>query len=952
MKTEIHLGAGTTRQSQEILQLKASDNYTYIYFTNGEELLSSTNLGKLEKRLSKEDFFRVNRSTIINRHYLHLFEFGNLNPKESNVREIHIPRRKKAEFLAHFPKFKALFTLVFLILAHSSFGQWTANTVGGSSGDYGVNGQIKVTSTAGSVGGDNNYQGLIVNNGNFYDAPTFINQAFDNIPTAKLFKAKAGVPFTITMDVIHKYFPDGFFGQNWSTTHQVFLDYFPGDCWGCQPSDWYNGTIRSLTGKNETPWLFDEDIPMTKNAQYVDTFEVPEYWKSRKSTFSQTYTFPVGRTRAWIVIGFREKSYTVYNQNTYTNLIILPIVVEGPTVAQVDSVGVTTQPQIPTMVIHNPPGDNSSTTITNTGTQCRSFEEKLSVSESKEFAGAYKLGYKGSVGFIVALELETYVEFSASGTEGSFETKYNSKEHCVTVSESLTALSNGKGAQNNDLFVGYGIDLAYGFSRRVNIENGQVSVDTGIVYRPLIETYKDFFLTKQGILDDIASKQIIVDDSLNYTVPQRANAQYQINVWQQVLDKNDANIAAAALQTGTPINFSGGSSQSYNTSVAYNSSQSIEVEHYVDTQFGIETGVYFGGSGFKLGAKFTTNKSFGQTQTKTGGQVSDVSVTRYDDDSGDFFDVRIVEDPVYGTPIFIVDSANSRTSCPYEGGIQRDKPKLEINGSASPNITVSNVSLGNAGNFKVKVCNNSAETRDYGFGFVNESIGSDVFISSTAGTGSSPVGESITKLGTITSIPAGGCKTTIYDVNVARRFANSPMSYPNMEFVTFAECEPDIKSSIFATVNFATPPPPTNVSASTKEICAGNSIQLSGNCPVGVPTWYNDPTGGLELGTGSSLTVSPTSNTSYYLGCVANLYNRDRVGVGEIFVTTPFPTLNLTSDLSFNALQIANTTLTATNKINDPARVKYKAGNSLTFNPGFEAKGGSIFEAEIGGCPN
>lgn len=837
-----------------------------------------------------------------------------------------------------------------LSICQRALGQWKANTVGTSAGSYGINGHIKVTSSGGSVGGDNNYQGIIVNHNNFYTASSLIQQAFNTIPTVNLFKAQAGVPFTIDLEVVHQFFYDSQFGENWPTTNQVFFEFFTDDNWG-GPYDWYNGTLKSSIGKNEQPYLYDQNINLTKNTNYVLTFD-PNYGQARSSTFSGTYTFPVGRTQGWIVIGFREKSYTVYNQSSFNNLIILPFVVEGPTEAQVDSVGVTTQPQIPTMVIHNPPGDNSSTTITNTGTQCRSFEEKLATSESNEFGGAYKLGYKGSVGFIVALELETYVEFSASGTEGSFETKYNSKEHCVTVSESLTALSNGKGAQNNDLFVGYGIDLAYGFSRRVNIENGQVSVDTGIVYRPLLDTKKDFFLTKQGILDDLALKQSIVDDSLNYTVPERANAQYQINVWRQVLEKNDANIAAAALQTGTPINFNGGSSQGYTTSIAYNSSQSIEVEHFVETQFGIETGVYFGGSGFKLGAKFTTNKSFGQTQTKTGGQVSDVSVTRYDDDAGDFFDVRIVEDPVYGTPIFIVDSVNSRTSCPYEGGIQRDQPKLEINGSASPNITVSNVSLGNAGNFKVKVCNNSAEIRDYGFGFVNESIESDVFISSTAGTGSSPVGESITKLGAITAIPAGGCKTTIYDVNVARRFANSPMSYSNMEFVTFAECEPEIRSSIFATVNFATPPPPTNVSASSKEICAGSSIQLSGNCPVGVPTWFDDPTGGLELGTGSSLTVSPASNTSYYLGCVANLYNRDRVGVGEIFVTTPFPTLNLTSDLSFNALQIANTTLTANNKIIDPARVKYKAGKSLTFEPGFEAKTGSTFEAEIGGCPD
>jgi hypothetical protein len=817
---------------------------------------------------------------------------------------------------------KRYFTLLFFtsLLFHTDLkAQWSQGSFSSLSD------KITVTSSGESVGGTNAYQGyLAYGNDDINLTSASIGTAFANVTVANQFKAVAGKPVTITLD---------FQISNSSA-------YSPNN----RITDAYGGTsaLQGGIGKNEQEYAYDNYIQIPKTSDVYDGF----YFTS--TTFQGTYTFPVGRTQAWLVFTFKRE----FPGFSLPYTLVLPFVVEGPTRAQVDSLGVTRQPQIPTMVIHTPPGDESYTTVTNTGTQCRSLDEKVSVGESSEFSGAYKLGYKGSVGFIIALELETYVEFSASGTEGSFETKFNSKEHCTTVTTGITAMSNGKGANGNDLFVGYGIDLAYGISRRVNINNGQVSVDTGLVFLPLIETKKEFFLTKQGILEDIANQQAIVEDSLNQTVAKRANAQYQINVWRQVLEKNEANIAAAALQTGKSINFSGGFSQVVDTTIAFNSSQSIEVEHYVDTQFGISTGVYFGGSGFNFGAKFTTNKSFGQTQTTTGGQTKNISVNRYDDESGDYFTVKIVKDPVYGTPIFILDSIGSKTSCPYEGGIQRDNPRLEINGSPLPNITVSNVSLGNAGNFKVKICNNSAEVRDYGFGFVNESIGSDVFISSSASTGSSPFGENITKLGLITAIPAGGCKTTIYDVNVARRFANSPMSYPNIEFVTFAECEPEIRSSIFATVNFATPPPPTNVGASAKEVCAGTAIQLTGNCPVGVPTWYDDPTGGLELGTGATLSVTPAANTNYYLGCVANLYNRDRVGTGEIFVTTPFPTLNLTSDLSFNALQIANTTLTATNKIIDPARVTYKAGNSLTFSPGFEAKSGSTFEAKIGGCGN
>lgn len=843
---------------------------------------------------------------------------------------------------------------VFCLQSHA---QWQANTVGTQSGNYGVNGIVKITSSAGSVGGDNNYQGLIVNNGNF-DAPTFINQAFDNIPTANLFKAKAGVPFTINMEILHQYFPDRYLGENWATTHQVFLDYFPGDCWGCQPGDWYNGTIRSLTGKNETPWLYDEDLPMIKNSQYEAADPFGFYFGlTRKSTFSRTYTFPVGRTRAWIVIGFREKSYTIYNQNSYNNLIILPFVVEGPTVAQIPVLGVTKQPQIPYLVIHNPPGDKSTTTISNIGTTCRSFEEKVSKDESDQTYGDFKVGFKGSIGFLYELELEAYVQLSVERTEGVIESRQNDDESCITISRSLTTQSSGRGAQNNDLFIGYGIDLEYGWSRRVNIINNQARIDTGIVYSPIDSTKTDFFLTKIGIEDDIVRQQAIVNDSLNKTIAQRAAAQYQINVWRQVLDKNAATIASAASQAGSFEDFSGESPViTKERSYSFSRSHSIEVEHYIENQDGLEGAVFFAGSGFKAGAKFKTTKSFGQVQTTTGQNIESVKVQLEDNDVADRFRYKIVNDPVYGTPIFLLDSINSFTSCPYEGGIKLDQPLLKINGSTSRSVSVSNVSLGTAGRFNVEVCNNTPVVRNYGLGYVNESAKNNLIIKSNSQAGTVNPINGVTQFATIFNIPAnGGCKTGTFEISMERGDAAAPMAYQGIEFVLYSECDTNssIASRIFANVDFAGPPPPTGVAASASEICTGTPVTLTANCPVTTtPTWYTIVEGGFPFAQGTNVVVNPTVNTTYYVGCETPDYKRDRVATQLVLVGSPSTVLNLTTDYSTNSLQIANTTLTATNKIIDPARVTYKAGNSLTFNPGFEVKAGSNFLAKIGGCAN
>lgn len=46
----------------------------------------------------------------------------------------------------------------------------------------------------------------------------------------------------------------------------------------------------------------------------------------------------------------------------------------------------------------------------------------------------------------------------------------------------------------------------------------------------------------------------------------------------------------------------------------------------------------------------------------------------------------------------------------------------------------------------------------------------------------------------------------------------------------------------------------------------------------------------------------------------------------------------------------ANQTITATNQITGTAKVLYKAGNSVTLNPGFRADNGTIFSANANGC--
>jgi len=106
MKTDtlIPLGSGKNISPSNILFLKADTNYTIIFLEDGSKLLSSTTIGVLEKRLKGFNFFRPNRSFLINLQFIEQFQdkatTGHLpNILLKNKDSITLSRRRTNEFL-------------------------------------------------------------------------------------------------------------------------------------------------------------------------------------------------------------------------------------------------------------------------------------------------------------------------------------------------------------------------------------------------------------------------------------------------------------------------------------------------------------------------------------------------------------------------------------------------------------------------------------------------------------------------------------------------------------------------------------------------------------------------------------------------------------------------------------------------------------------------------------
>jgi len=94
----------------------------------------------------------------------------------------------------------------------------------------------------------------------------------------------------------------------------------------------------------------------------------------------------------------------------------------------------------------------------------------------------------------------------------------------------------------------------------------------------------------------------------------------------------------------------------------------------------------------------------------------------------------------------------------------------------------------------------------------------------------------------------------------------------------------------------ATPPPPspTSITQSSNPICSGGSTTLTANGAVGTVYWYINGCGVTQIGVGNSITVSPTTTTTYNArNFNGGLFSNGCVSTAVI--VNPTPTVSVSS---------------------------------------------------------
>ncbi|MBA4852222.1 ELWxxDGT repeat protein [Emticicia sp. BO119] len=94
----------------------------------------------------------------------------------------------------------------------------------------------------------------------------------------------------------------------------------------------------------------------------------------------------------------------------------------------------------------------------------------------------------------------------------------------------------------------------------------------------------------------------------------------------------------------------------------------------------------------------------------------------------------------------------------------------------------------------------------------------------------------------------------------------------------------------------ATPSKPTGVSVDKTAICSGTSITLTATCDIGTITWYNDSIADTSIGTGNSLSLTPTDTYTYYAVCINGDCKSEMANTDMVVVTKqPTNPLNVTA---------------------------------------------------------
>jgi hypothetical protein len=405
--------------------------------------------------------------------------------------------------------------------------------------------------------------------------------------------------------------------------------------------------------------------------------------------------------------GIREFGLRYRMGNTPVADIRFKVVMVGTVIT--DALGYYDAPALPLYILRDPPGGDSYSKLTQTNGACMGTSNSVSTSEEENAWFKARLGVAGSFGLGVEVEYEIFVEAGVALTASQSETSTFEYETCVETTSEFTTPTSGT---PDDLFILSGVRYAYGVGKVIERTTcGEVVKDAYLASVP-VQVNNSYTWTESYIRSTVIPD--LEEEIITFTPGSivRNKAEEQLSVWHQTLAMNDSIKATAPFVINRQIN---GGNSGFDYSITRSTSQTRAIDYKVSLEAGLslEFGVKIGGSGVSGGGSLKMRTEYGSAQNASNVSTNTMGYHLEDGDVFDEYSIDVKADNVFGTYVFALDSANSRTSCRYDGGYQIDQPVLAVQSAGNTTMTVTEAPIGSTVTFPLVLCNNSDTSRTY-----------------------------------------------------------------------------------------------------------------------------------------------------------------------------------------------------------------------------------------------
>ncbi len=451
---------------------------------------------------------------------------------------------------------------------------------------------------------------------------------------------------------------------------------------------------------------------------------------------------------------------------------------------------VTVAPEMPQVILHRPPGDqsysfwNQDQTITTT--------QRTSVALGGSYA-AYveaKVGSEFNAGIGVEIKTKTGISIKGSLSTTITNTTQDELTYTNTTSTKYSTKAGGIAGSAGDVYIGGAMNYKYGISNVVAFTGGcQVALSERLIIAPT-----GFATTFTYSEDHIVNTLM---PALTYFVEkttgaQRENYKNQLNVWQQVINNNKAQKQNAKFIENRSFDGNSGGvevSKTITTSATNSVTFNVAIEESIALKLGFEVN----GSGLEGGVTIGLKQEIGTSKVATNTTATTTGFLLQDQNAGDYYSVDIKEDRVYGTPVFALVAGTS--SCPPEPGAQsRDNPRIIID-----QPEVNNIPLTGKGFFTIKAVNQSEsrETRNYKL-MLNNATSNGLTIRKD---GVALGGSDFIPINNLAYLEARDVLISVEKTNPDDKI----FSYPDVQFILSDNCTGDVEQTNTITANFVTP---------------------------------------------------------------------------------------------------------------------------------------------------